>query len=209
MCLQEDNDMAAVEQSAVAGADPTFRSASLNTSSLDALLSKARWNLLVQENLEAIAPLNSIVDAYNALSSLITHPQYQGMIHSIAQRKPLTIPENNLKLEVQAAENQTWYLRQSRAYLEYFVKVIQDLLEKDPFLAALDFDTAVRSNKKIIPEVIMVAGKIINPVTQSVLSREWYQDHLTAFDTARTLASSSLWANTDAYIDYLTATGRV
>ena len=131
------------------------------------------------------------------------------MIQSIAQREPLSIPENNLKLEVQKIENELWYLRQARGYLAWFVKIIQDILERDGSAAEKPFDSVVRSNKKIIPETIMTAGKIINPVTQSVLSRESHKDHVAALDTARTLADSGLWANADVYIEYLTATGRI
>jgi hypothetical protein len=201
--------MAAVNKSADAGVDPTFRSASLNSSPLSAVLSKSQWNILVQEKLEEIAPWESIFDAEIRLSALVLPPQYLGLIQSIAQREPLSIPENNLKLEVQKIENELWYLRQARGYLAWFVKIIQDILERDSSAAEKPFDSVVRSNKKIIPETIMTAGKIINPVTQSVLSRESHKDHVAALDTARTLADSGLWANADVYIEYLTATGRI
>jgi len=203
-----------------AGADPLDKSLSLEATPLAteygytyeaAVAAKTEWDTKVSSAFAAY----DITDVFNELEGSQNKSDYRELIYRQSVYNIIGSNLTNLFVELTDKDIAVWYTQQARKYLHYFVKLIQNKIERNPgaFLSlsqSIPFDDIIRPNKEIAKDIVMLPGKFMNPVTRTRFTKEEYDRHIELLDSIRNTVKG-IYADeggAELYAIYVIGTGR-
>jgi hypothetical protein len=200
-----------------AGADPLDKSLSLEATPLAteygytyeaAVDAKTEWDTKVSSAFAAY----DITDVFNELESSQNKSDYRELIYRQSVYNIIGSNLTNLFVELTDKDSAVWYTQQARKYLHYFVKLIQNKIERNPgaFLSqSIPFDDIIRPNKEIAKDIVMLPGKFMNPVTRTRFTKDEYDRHIELLDSIRNTVNNDIYEEgAELYATYVIGTGR-
>ena len=189
-----------------------------NVTYAQGIAAKNEWDTAYQTQYSEYYKDDDLIDPSefdNALSALADDQMSSGYREYVADvsltGSPQTQTGQNLRESLVTKDSAVWYIQMGRKYFNYFIKMIQNKIEREPerfTTSPPNFDDIFRLNNALVKEVVMLPGKFMNPVTRTRFSKEEYDRHIELLDAVRISAKALYDSAATQYATYVIGTGR-